>query len=91
VPKLLSVIGFILMCAGIDLLWQSRMDIRYWFAAYRSVLRELLRRRDVSRLISAAKKRQGAAAVLLGMSLVFLIGPVVILTGVALMLLFTKP
>lgn len=89
-PKLLSVIGFILMAAGIDLLWQSRMDIQYWFAAYRSVLRELLRRRDVSRLIAAARKRQGAAAVLLGMSLLFLIGPVVVLTGVALMLLFPK-
>lgn len=90
-PKLLSVIGFILMGAGIDLLWQSRMDIRYWFAAYRSVLRELLRRRDVTRLISAARKRQGACAVLLGMSLLFLVGPVIVLTGVALMLLFPKP
>jgi len=76
------------MCAGIDLLWQSRMDIRYWFAAYRSLLHELLARRDVSRLISAARKRQGAASVLLGISLVFLVGPVLILTGVALMLLF---
>lgn len=89
-PKLLSVIGFILMCAGIDLLWQSRMDIRYWFAAYRSLLRELLRRRDVSRLIAAARKRQGAGSVLLGMSLLFLVGPVVVLTGVALMLLLRK-
>ncbi|MGH9562996.1 MAG: hypothetical protein ACRD3S_16210 [Terracidiphilus sp.] len=89
-PKLVSVIGFILMCAGIDLLWQSRMDIRYWFAAYRSLLRELLRRRDVSRLIAAARKRQGAAAVLLGMCLVFLVGPVMIVTGVALMLLYPK-
>jgi hypothetical protein len=88
VPKLVSIIGFIVMCAGIDLLWQSRMDIRYWFAAYRSVLRELLRRRDVSRLISAARKRQGAVGVLLGIGFAFLLGPVLILTGVALMLLF---
>lgn len=87
-PKLMSIIGFIVICAGIDLLWQSRMDIRYWFAAYLSVIREVLKRRDVSRLLSAARKRQGAASVLLGMSLVFLVGPVLILTGVALMLLF---
>lgn len=87
-PKLVSIIGFIIMCAGIDLLWQSRMDIRYWFAAFRSVIRELWRRRDVSRLISAARKREGAGGVLLGMSLVFFIGPVLILTGVALMFLF---
>ncbi len=86
--KLVSIIGFIVICAGIDLLWQSRMEIRYWFAAYRSVLRELVRRRDLSRLFSAARKQQGAAGVLLGMSLVFLIGPVLILAGVALMLLF---
>lgn len=90
-PKLMSIIGFILICAGIDLLWQSRMDIRYWFSAYRSVLRELMRRRDVSRLIFAARKRQGAAGVLLGMCLVFLVGPVLIVTGVALMLLLPKP
>jgi hypothetical protein len=90
VPKLVSIVGFIVMCAGIDLLWQSRMDIRYWFAAYRSIWRELWRRRDVSRLVAAARKRHGAAGVLLGMSLVFLIGPVLILTGVALMLLLPK-
>lgn len=87
-PKLVSIIGFIIMCAGIDLLWQSRMDIRYWFAAYLSLARELLKKRDVSRLVAAARKRQGAAGVLLGMCLVFLVGPVLILTGVALMLLF---
>jgi hypothetical protein len=90
VAKLVSVVGFIVMCAGIDLLWQSRMDIRYWFAAYHSVLRELLRRRDVSRLVSAASKRRGAVGVLLGMTFVFLIGPAMILTGVALMLLYPK-
>jgi hypothetical protein len=87
-PKLVSIVGFIVICAGIDLLWQSRMDIRYWFAAYRSMVRELLRRRDVSRLVSAARKKQGAGGVLLGISLVFLVGPMLILTGVALMLLF---
>lgn len=87
-PKLVSIIGFIIMCAGIDLLWQSRMDIRYWFAAYRSVMRELWRRRDLSSLVATARKRQGAGGVLLGMSLVFLIGPMLIVTGVALMLLF---
>lgn len=87
-PRLVSIIGFIIMIAGIDLLWQSRMEIRYWFAAYRSVIRELLRKRDVSRLVSAARKRQGAVGVLLGMSFLFLVGPVLILTGVALMLLF---
>ncbi len=89
-PKLVSIIGFIIMCAGIDLLWQSRMDIRYWFAAYRSVLRELWRRRDVTRIVAAARRRQGAIGVLLGMCFVFLVGPMLILTGVALMLLFPK-
>jgi hypothetical protein len=88
VPKLVSIVGFIVMCAGIDLLWQSRMDIRYWFAAFRSVMRELWRRRDLSRLVAAARRRQGAGSVLLGMSLFFLVGPVLIVTGVALMLLF---
>lgn len=86
--KLMSIIGFIVICAGIDLLWQSRMDIRYWFAAFASIARELLRRRDASRLVEAARKRQGAAGVLLGMSLLFLVGPVLILAGVALMLLY---
>jgi hypothetical protein len=88
VPKLVSIVGFIVMCAGIDLLWQSRMDIRYWFAAYRSVMRELWRWRGLSRLVATARKRQGAGSVLLGISLVFLVGPMLILTGVALMLIF---
>lgn len=87
-PKLVTIIGLIVMCAGIDLLWQSRMDIRYWFAAYRSVLREVLRRGDLSRLFSAARKRQGAMTVLLGMSFAFLVGPVLIVAGFALMVFF---
>ena len=29
-PKLIAVIGFLVMSAGLDLLWQSRWDIRYW-------------------------------------------------------------
>jgi hypothetical protein len=29
VPKLLGIIGLLVICAGIDLLWQSRHEIKF--------------------------------------------------------------
>ena len=33
-PKLIAVVGALVICAGIDLLWQSYAQIQYWFEAY---------------------------------------------------------
>ena len=43
-PKLIAVIGFLVMSAGLDLLWQSRWDIRYWLEALAKVFRAMLER-----------------------------------------------
>ena len=36
-PKLLGIIGALVICAGLDLLWQSRNEIQFWMAAYINV------------------------------------------------------
>lgn len=89
-PKLLGIIGVLVVCAGLDLLWQSRREIRFWLAAYLRIFRSMLRQqgstpRSLPAAISA-EKRQGAVRVLLGMSFAFLFGPILIAIGVTLML-----
>ncbi|MGA8408652.1 MAG: hypothetical protein WB680_15860 [Candidatus Acidiferrales bacterium] len=88
-PKLLGIIGMLVICAGIDLLWQSRREIRFWIAAYLAFFRALLRDRNSELPNFAAKEvaqnRHGAVRFLLGVSLAFLLGPTLIAVGVTLM------
>jgi hypothetical protein len=88
VPKLLGIIGVLVICAGIDLLWQSRHEIRFWMVAYIAFFRALLHNRDSAPpgfpSKEAAQKRQGAVRFLLGVSFVFLLGPLLIATGITL-------
>jgi len=90
-PKLLGVVGILVVCAGVDLLWQSRHEIKYWIAAYVNVFRAMLRQQgnsvksftdDVPR-----EKRRGAVRVLLGMGFAFFLGPILIALSVTLLLL----
>jgi hypothetical protein len=46
VPKLLGIIGVLVICAGIDLLWQSRREIKFWMIAYLAFFRALLHNRE---------------------------------------------
>jgi hypothetical protein len=91
VPKLLGIVGILVVCAGLDLLWQSRSEISFWIVAYLNAFRSALRQPGLSpRSVSAsiaAEKRHGALRVLLGMSFVFFFGPILIAIGVTLMLL----
>jgi hypothetical protein len=91
VPKLLGMVGILVVCAGLDLLWQSRSEISFWLAAYVNAFRSALRQPGSSpRALPAAivgEKRHGAIRVLLGMSFVFFFGPILIAIGVTLMLL----
>jgi uncharacterized membrane protein AbrB (regulator of aidB expression) len=88
VPKLLSIIGLLVICAGLDLLWQSRREIRFWIAAYLAYFRALLRDRSSELPTFAAKEvarnRHGAVRFLLGISFAFLLGPILIAVGVTL-------
>jgi hypothetical protein len=91
VPKLLGIVGFLVICAGLDLLWQSRSEISFWLAAYLRVFRSALRQQGTSlRGLPSAiapEKRHGAVRVLLGMSFTFFVGPILIAIGVTLLLL----
>ena len=90
-PKLLAVIGFLVICAGLDLLWQSRADIRYWLSAFWRFFGALLERRTPPQVIPSRdshEKRQSAFRVLLGMGFAFIVGPILI--AVSLTLLFSS-
>jgi hypothetical protein len=84
-PKLLGIVGILVVCAGLDLLWQSRREIRFWLAAFLNVFRSALRQQGtpLRSLPSAivAEKRHGAVRVLLGVSFAFLLGPLLIVAS----------
>jgi hypothetical protein len=88
VPKLFGIIGLLVICAGIDLLWQSRHEIEFWVVAYLAFFRSLLHNRESAPPVfparEAAQKRQGAVRFLLGVSFVFLLGPILIAIGITL-------
>ncbi|MGB0035258.1 MAG: hypothetical protein WBP79_07285 [Candidatus Acidiferrales bacterium] len=89
-PKLLGIIGVLVVFAGLDLLWQSRHEIKFWIAAYLKVFLALLRQHESPmRALPAAvpaEKRRGAVRVLLGMSFAFLLGPILIVLSLTLLL-----
>jgi len=87
-PKLLGIVGLLVICAGLDLLWQSRREIAFWMAEYVRVFRARLKQQDapgVFPLKEAAGKRHGAVRVLVGMGCVFVLGPILLALGVTLM------
>jgi hypothetical protein len=87
-PQLLGIVGALVICAGFDLLWQSRREIRFWIAAYVRVFRGMLRQQAAERVFpakEAAGKRSGAVRVLVGMGLAFGLGPILLALGLTLM------
>jgi hypothetical protein len=90
VSKLLGIVGILVVCAGLDLLWQSRREIKFWVLAYISVFRALLRQPDSPMRNFPAQqspeKRRHAVRVALGMGLVFFLGPMLIALSLTLML-----
>lgn len=88
-PKLIAVIGFLVMSAGLDLLWQSRWDIRYWLEELAKVFRAMLQREKPPQIFppkEASAKRNRAVQVLLGMGFVFVLGPILLAVSLTLML-----
>lgn len=90
--KLLGIVGVLIVCAGLDLLWQSRQEIKFWILAYVSVFRAMLRQENSPLQViparAAAEKRRHAVRFLLGMSFAFLLGPMLI--ALSLTLLFYR-
>jgi len=89
-PKLLGIVGALVICAGLDLLWQSRHEIRFWVEAYFSVFRAMIRQQEAPRVFpskEAVEKRRGAVRVLLGMGFAFFLGPLLLALGLTMMFL----
>jgi hypothetical protein len=53
-PKLIAVVGALVICAGLDLLWQSYAQIQYWFEAYLAFFKAIWRRQLTSRFLVSA-------------------------------------
>lgn len=86
-PKLLGVIGVLVVCAGLDLLWQLRRELRFWTLTYLNIFRAMLGFGETERVVAikeVAQRRQSALQFLLGMGLALVLGPVLIVIGVTL-------
>lgn len=88
----LSLVGILVVCAGLHLLWLSRREIFYWAETWLKIFRASLRnsyrpaemkpeRPGFSRSPSS---REHVLRMLLGLSLVLVIGPVLIFLGLVL-------
>jgi len=87
--KLMAVVGGLIICAGIDLLWQSRSEIPYWLDAYRALFVALWHRQLPSRMffsLGEFLKRQAAVQVLLGLGFALVVGPLLLAVSLTLML-----
>jgi hypothetical protein len=86
-PRLLAIVGLLVFCAGLDLLWQSRREMAYWFASYMHVFRSLLREQKSPgppfRSESDSPKSRKTVAMLLGMGLA-VAGPLLIAASLTL-------
>jgi hypothetical protein len=86
-PKLIATVGGLVICAGLDLLWQSRLQVRYWVETYAKLLSRLWRRQSRLRLMRSAADflpRQASLQVLLGLGFAFLLGPLLLVVSLAL-------
>ncbi|MGH9774882.1 MAG: hypothetical protein ACRD50_08030 [Candidatus Acidiferrales bacterium] len=78
-PSLLGLVGTIVVLAGLDLLWQSRHELLYWTKKWIEIFRRSLH--GPARFLpteDSSFERHHILRLLLGMSLVFLIGPALI-------------
>jgi hypothetical protein len=87
--RLLGLIGILVFLAGLDLLWQSRREVAFWFTSdmkmFRSKLRVPgLRRRPLEPQVEPIK-HQRRLPMVLGMGLA-LAGPVMIAVSLTLLL-----
>jgi hypothetical protein len=88
----LSLVGILVVCAGLHLLWLSRREVFYWMETWLKIFRASLRQtqRPAERMPERPKfarfgsGREHVLRMLLGLSLVLVVGPVLIFLGLAL-------
>ena len=86
-PKLIAIVGGLVICAGVDLLWQSRLQVRYWVETYARFLSRLWRRQSRLQLLRSAADflpRQASLQVLLGLGFAFFLGPLLLMVSLTL-------
>lgn len=88
-PKLMAVVGGLIICAGLDLLWQSRNQIRFWLEAYAKFFLAIWRRPSTLRGIASVEallNRRASVEVALGLGLALVVGPLMIAVSLTLLL-----
>jgi len=83
----LALVGILVVLAGFHLLWQSRREIFFWLQTYARIFRASLNqpRREFQspRLSRFGVGHEHVVRLLLGLSLVVIIGPMLIFLGLA--------
>jgi hypothetical protein len=88
-PKLLATVGALIICAGMDLLWQSRSQVRYWVETFVKHVSALWRRPLPARVLASGAaflKCPGALQVALGLSFALFLGPLLLVLSLTLLL-----
>ncbi len=87
-PKLLGVVGMLVICAGLDLLWQVRRELRFWASTYATGLRAILKPGNGPQIVeikNVSKHRPSALQFLLGVGFTLVLGPMLIAASVTLL------
>ncbi|HEV2615255.1 MAG TPA: hypothetical protein VGU63_01450 [Candidatus Acidoferrales bacterium] len=83
----LALVGILVILAGFHLLWQSRREIFFWLETYLKIFRAALDRprREIQpiKLSRFGVGREHVLRLLLGLSLMIVVGPVLIFLGLA--------
>jgi len=88
-PKLMAVVGGLIICAGLDLLWQSRNQIRFWLEAYTKFFLETWRRPAALRGVASMEEflhRRASVEVILGFGLALIVGPLMLAVSLTFLL-----
>jgi hypothetical protein len=88
-PKLLAVVGGLIICAGLDLLWQSRNQIYFWLEAYMKFFVDIWRRPSAPRGVPSTEEflhRRASVEVILGFGLALIVGPLMLAVSLTLLL-----
>jgi hypothetical protein len=88
-PKLMAVVGALVICAGLDLLWQSYTQIRYWCETLAAFFKAVWLRQLPARLVVSAKnlvQTPAAVQVFLGLGFAFILGPFLLFVSLTLIL-----
>lgn len=81
---MLALISILIVLAGFHLLWQSRREVAFWLRRYPKIFRASLRESERPPAKQFPQRREHVLRILLGLGLVFFVGPVLIVLGLIL-------